>query len=1151
LNEHQQLAVEQLQDIASRTNDLEIVAVMDSWRETSSAAVDVSIRCEAFEREDDGLPLRARERFTILIPKGFPYDVPEVFVRHRRFAGYPHVNWRIFLCLYVAPQTEWNPSNGMHGFMRRLELWLRQAALGQLDPVGGPMHPPATYKTTGPTLIPRTNAPEVSDAPWLGSVDLHEMHESRIDLLDWQPPNDSDHITGAAILLDKPMPFEFPEKIGSLLDCLSERGVSRDELFELLHGVVSRNGNGKQLVILVGTPMRGVRGEKPKQHLTAWRVPAFGLDVLDLDERAARLGDVGVELHEKVRTLFESWAKDTEVEYCRIREDRPEVTERRDIGRRMRSFSGKTVEVWGCGALGANMAEWIVRAGAKKVIVLDQSIVTPGILVRQPYQDSDIGKCKARVLATRLRGIDMNCEIEHVVDDAVDRIQQNQISEDIDIILDATASQTVLVACEEGWKSLPAMATFVIDAEAQRGMSVLAMSGRSGGPMDVTRRMKIECCYDDRLKVYSDSFFPKEPPKVFQPEPGCSDATFIGSAVDVSTLAGLMLNRIANRFDDIGDSMGAGLLVSNAELDRSRSFEFESDQCFVDPSTGYETRVSPVAWRQLHAWARRSQRRNGQKVETGGLLFGERSDLLRTVWVSEVCGPPADSEQSAEEFVCGVQGTLEIAKAKQERSRGSVGYVGTWHTHPTCGPCPSPKDFMAMLRLLTDERDPPKRLLLLIVARPYDEPEVTATVFEREEFESLRTGGSLVRTIASAPAESFSPVTPSRPIGLCLSGGGSRAMAFHLGCLRALRDRGMLNKVDVLSTVSGGSVIGAMYSYSDDSFADFELRVHEALKRGFMKSIARQLFLSPILFQVLGTKVVAGTVATGTSALRASTGLIERLLPKSSRATATLASRMQPPLRRWASRTTAFEAALGSRLFSKRLIDSKRRGDINVVINACELRTGTAFRFGNRETGSWRFGTLENNNATVALAVAASAAYPALLPAIDRMFRCIPRRGGEPADHRLILTDGGVYENLGVTCMEPGRDADFSTNVYSPDYIICCDAGPGQFDDTAHPYGWASRMQRSFETTHRQVQHGVQSRLHHWREQGVIKGFVYSYLGQQDNRLPSTPSELVRRERVVNYPTDFSPMPELDIMALSNRGEQLTRLLIDHYCPEL
>ena len=53
------------------------------------------------------------------------------------------------------------------------------------------------------------------------------------------------------------------------------------------------------------------------------------------------------------------------------------------------------------------------------------------------------------------------------------------------------------------------------------------------------------------------------------------------------------------------------------------------------------------------------------------------------------------------------------------------------------------------------------------------------------------------------------PVAPK--IGLALSGGGSRAIAFHLGCLRALNRLGLLERVAVLSTVSGGSVIGACF----------------------------------------------------------------------------------------------------------------------------------------------------------------------------------------------------------------------------------------------------------------------------------------------------------------------------------------------------
>src|SRR5215470_7899364 len=45
-------------------------------------------------------------------------------------------------------------------------------------------------------------------------------------------------------------------------------------------------------------------------------------------------------------------------------------------------------------------------------------------------------------------------------------------------------------------------------------------------------------------------------------------------------------------------------------------------------------------------------------------------------------------------------------------------------------------------------------------------------------------------------------------IGLALSGGGFRAAAFHLGVMRKLKEINLLDRIDVLSCVSGGSIAG-------------------------------------------------------------------------------------------------------------------------------------------------------------------------------------------------------------------------------------------------------------------------------------------------------------------------------------------------------
>ncbi|MFC1880895.1 patatin-like phospholipase family protein [Thermodesulfobacteriota bacterium] len=76
-------------------------------------------------------------------------------------------------------------------------------------------------------------------------------------------------------------------------------------------------------------------------------------------------------------------------------------------------------------------------------------------------------------------------------------------------------------------------------------------------------------------------------------------------------------------------------------------------------------------------------------------------------------------------------------------------------------------------------------------------------------------------------------------LGLALSGGGFRSTAFHLGVLKRLHELGILDKVDVFSTVSGGSIVGAFYVYRIlYSIQDDELTVW-VVKVGHRKDIYR------------------------------------------------------------------------------------------------------------------------------------------------------------------------------------------------------------------------------------------------------------------------------------------------------------------------
>lgn len=232
-------------------------------------------------------------------------------------------------------------------------------------------------------------------------------------------------------------------------------------------------------------------------------------------------------------------------------------------------------------------------------------------------------------------------------------------------------------------------------------------------------------------------------------------------------------------------------------------------------------------------------------------------------------------------------------------------------------------------------------------------------------------------------------------------------------------------------------MIGALYAYHDGPFEEFDKRVVSILRRGLALDLAAAL-AHPATW--VGNLVATGRFAIASlaqSALR----LLGSWLWRSSRDN-------EPASRSW-SRTEAFKKVLERYVGSRPVSDVQRTG-LEVVFNATEMRTGSAFRFGSRESGCWRFGTISRDEALAADAVAASAAYPALLPALDRTY--VFRNGDSLIQERVILSDGGLYDNLGVTCMEPGRSESFSTNVFEPDYILCCDAGTGLFEPTTFPY---------------------------------------------------------------------------------------------------
>jgi predicted acylesterase/phospholipase RssA len=357
-------------------------------------------------------------------------------------------------------------------------------------------------------------------------------------------------------------------------------------------------------------------------------------------------------------------------------------------------------------------------------------------------------------------------------------------------------------------------------------------------------------------------------------------------------------------------------------------------------------------------------------------------------------------------------------------------------------------------------------------------------------------------------------------IGLAISGGGFRATCFGLGCLRALQDQDLLRHVKVISGISGGSLLAALYAYGPSDFDEFDAFVVDQLRRGLQAEILIRALRPTAAIRNLSH-------AARVAALR----------------------RRGEPLLRGANRSDALRDALAARAFGDRTVDQVTHPGLATVITATDLRTSNAVRFGSLRSSCSAYGTIQEP-VGVAEAVAASGAFPLLLPAIERRYTFRRRPDDKPTERAVLLTDGGVYDNLGLSVLEPGRSGEHTAHTYEVDYVIACDAGQGKLP-LAGGHFVASRLKRSYAVTYRRAQDASRGRLHEAAAAGLINGFVHAYLGMPDDRLPRPVADLVAADDVRHYPTDFRAMSDVNVNAVSLRGEQLTRALLSHYCPSL
>ncbi|QXI31327.1 patatin-like phospholipase family protein [Pseudomonas vanderleydeniana] len=244
---------------------------------------------------------------------------------------------------------------------------------------------------------------------------------------------------------------------------------------------------------------------------------------------------------------------------------------------------------------------------------------------------------------------------------------------------------------------------------------------------------------------------------------------------------------------------------------------------------------------------------------------------------------------------------------------------------------------------------------------------------------------------------------------LALSGGGVRAMVFHLGVLKYLAEQGALERVGQLSTVSGGSLLVGLLLHENGGqwpgSADFLQRLYPALRdklcsRSLLLSGLRQL-LNPLNWRYILSR--ANLLALG---LRNEWG-VDGLLSQ-----------------------------VGTRP--------------DWSINGTTAENGKRFRFKRSNMGDYSIGYAATGDMSLAEALAVSAAFPGGIGPLvldSRRFKWMQRAWDAPLNTavetklpfaRLHLYDGGVYDNLGL---EPFFDASTGRSKRYEYPIVACDAG--------------------------------------------------------------------------------------------------------------
>ena len=266
-------------------------------------------------------------------------------------------------------------------------------------------------------------------------------------------------------------------------------------------------------------------------------------------------------------------------------------------------------------------------------------------------------------------------------------------------------------------------------------------------------------------------------------------------------------------------------------------------------------------------------------------------------------------------------------------------------------------------------------------------------------------------------------------MALTMSGGGFRAMLFHVGALWRLNELAVLSRLTRISSVSGGSIANGMLAAAWKRL-DFRDGVATAFEREVVTPI-RQLATHTIDLQA---------ILTGWFTFRPIANVLADI----------------------------YDEHLFHGLRLQELPDDDKGEGPRFVFDATSMQTGELFRLSRSHAGDYLVGRVDFPNFPLSHAVASSSAFPpmlspmiidldpgAIVPGSGRGL-CVP-----PYTSRVVLADGGVYDNLGLEAVWRRFR-----------HILVSDASAVLPPEPSPSRAWARQLGRAIDTISAQVRNG-------------------------------------------------------------------------------